>query len=210
MVLDMDTIRAHPSDMLAVMADQLGGRGFSTFVCIDAVLVLCGGVMTAIVGVSGLLGRLAKDNVLPSVLARKNYRGAPYVAIIVFTGISVTLFLAIYDPTDPTAISNFGGVFAISFVAVLIVFAFGSIMLKLYRPKIARLVIAKWWQIGISLVAVCAGWVGNITLTPYVFYLFLAYLSVFVAVVSYMFLRVEILSFGIWMVRKIPVFFFFA
>ena len=42
---------------------------------------------------------------------------------------------------------------------------------------------------------------GNIVLTPSVFNLFLIYLSGFLAVVVYMFTKVELFSFGIWMVR---------
>ena len=42
--------------------------------------------------------------------------------------------------------------------------------------------------------------IGNIALTPSVFYLFLAYLSGFVFVVVCMFMRVEIIRFVVWMV----------
>ncbi len=224
MVLSMDEIYAHSSDMLAQMAGKAGGPGFRTFVCLDAIIILCGGVMTAIVGVSGLLTRLAKDKVLPEALATKNSRDAPYCAIITFVLIAISLFLAIFDPKDPNGINKFGGVFAISFLSVLITFAFGAIFLKLYRPKLARLVISTWSQIGLSLSTVLIGFIGksnltelfyttaslrfvvvilllgNIILTPEVFYLFLAYLSGLVSVASYMFMRVDVLSFMVWMV----------
>jgi amino acid transporter len=154
-----------------------------------------------VVGVSGLMVRLSKDTILPEALSYSNRRGAPYVAICIFVLVAVSLFLAIFDPANPTAINNFGGVFAISFLTVLTAFAIGAIMLKLYRPRIPRLVVSKWWEIILSLTAVVAGLVGNIVLTPGVFYLFLAYLSGFLLVIWYMFFRVEILSFQIWMVR---------
>jgi amino acid transporter len=201
MVIPMETIFAHPSDMLAEMAGELGGKAFKTFLCVDAVIILCGGVLTAVVGVSGLMVRLSKDTILPEALSYSNRRGAPYVAICIFVLVAVSLFLAIFDPANPTAINNFGGVFAISFLTVLTAFAIGAIMLKLYRPRIPRLVVSKWWEIILSLTAVVAGLVGNIVLTPGVFYLFLAYLSGFLLVIWYMFFRVEILSFQIWMVR---------
>lgn len=41
---------------------------------------------------------------------------------------------------------------------------------------------------------------GNIVLTPEVFNLFLIYLAGFVGVTAYMFMKVELFSFGIWMV----------
>ena len=52
MVLPMETIYQHPSDMLAVMADALGGSTFHAIMCVDAVVILCGGVLTAIIGQS--------------------------------------------------------------------------------------------------------------------------------------------------------------
>ena len=201
MVMPMEQIYEHPSDMLAVMARELGGKSFETWLCIDAVMVLCGGVLTAIVGVTGLLERLAKDKVVPESLAAVSSWGASYVAIICFSIGSISLFLCIFDPKDPSCINRFGGVFAISFLSVLAAFAFAAILLKLYRPNLARLVITKWWQVSFSLLAVLIGFVGNIVLTPDVFVWFVIYLAALVVIVGYMFVRVDLLGFCIWMVR---------
>jgi amino acid transporter len=160
MVLPMNEIYAHPSDMLAVMANKVGGGAFRTVLCVDAVIILCGGCLTAYVGVTGLLNRLALDSVLPAALSLKNSRDSPYVSVIVFALLSISLFVAIFDPTNPTAINNFGGVFAISFISVLIAFASVTILLKLYRPRLARQVIAKWWEVFFSIVAVSLGLAG--------------------------------------------------
>jgi amino acid transporter len=201
MVMPMDVIYAHPSDMLAVMARELGGKGFEQWLCIDAVMVLCGGVLTAIVGVTGLLDRLAKDKVVPESLSALSPWGSSYVAILCFSIGSISLFLCIYDPTDPTGIERFGGVFAISFLSVLAAFAFAAILLKLYRPNLARLVITQWWQVVFSFLAVLLGFLGNVVLTPDVFVWFLVYLSALIVIVAYMFFRVEFLGFAIYMVR---------
>jgi hypothetical protein len=50
MVLPLPEIYAHPSEMLAIMADRVGGPVFKTILCVDAVTILCGGVLTSIVG----------------------------------------------------------------------------------------------------------------------------------------------------------------
>lgn len=50
MVLPLPVIYEHPSEMLAVMAGELGGDVFHTIMCVNAVTILCGGVLTAIVG----------------------------------------------------------------------------------------------------------------------------------------------------------------
>ena len=196
----MDDIYLSSGDMLAFMANVVGGQGFRIVLCVDAVVILCGAVITSIIGVSGLLKRLANDKVLPEFLSWTNSRGAPYTSIITFIVLSMSLFLAIYTPGDPTAINAFGGVYTIAFLSVLTAFALGAILLKLYRPKLARLAIAPWWTIFLSISAVFIGLIGNIVLTPQMFNLFLCYMTGFLAVVAYMFMKVEIFSFGIWMV----------
>lgn len=203
MVLPLDTIYEHSGDMLAIMADKLGGERFRAAVCVDATIILCGAVLTSFIGIAGLLRRLAADSILPQALAIEDSRGTPSVAIIVFLVLSLSLFLAIYDPSNEHAIEDFGGVYAIAFLSVLVCFAMAAVMLKLYRPYLARRVIAKWWQVFCSLICVALGFLGNIILAPKVFFLFLAYLSGFIGVVALMFGRVEVLSIMIWMLRRI-------
>jgi amino acid transporter len=202
MVVPMDEIFANSTLMLSMMAEKLGGEPFKIILSIDAFAVLCGSVLTSIVGVTGLMVRLSKDGVIPDFLSRENSNGAPYWSIILFVSIMLSLFQAVFDPTNPTEISGFGGVYAIAFLSVLTCLSIGAILLKLYRPRIARLVISKWWEIFFSLGAVLAGLVGNIVLTPQGFFLFLAYVAGLLLVVWYMACRVEFLSFGIWMVRN--------
>ena len=161
MVLPMSTIYAHPSDMLAVIAKQLGGKPFYTILCIDAFIILCGGVITALVGVSGLMKRLSSDKILPNFLQLTNSKGGPYAALICFVALAISLFVVIFNPNNPTAINNFGGVFAIAFLTVLIAFGFSSCLLKLNRSKLARLVITPWWQVFVSIGCVILGLIGE-------------------------------------------------
>jgi amino acid transporter len=124
--------------------------------------------------VSGLIKRLAGDGVLPSFLGATNSRGAAHMAIGAFVAVSMSLFLAIFDPADPTAIVNFAGVYTISFLSVLVCFALAAVLLKLYRAKLARMVIAKWWQIILSLAAVTVGLIGRPLLSRVVLFEFYA------------------------------------
>jgi hypothetical protein len=48
----------HPSDLLAIVGFEAGGAGMQTFVCVDAVVVLAGAVLTSYVGVIGLLFKI--------------------------------------------------------------------------------------------------------------------------------------------------------
>ncbi|TPX63091.1 hypothetical protein CcCBS67573_g08769 [Chytriomyces confervae] len=66
-VLPIDSIVANTSTVISVMADVSFGKWLRIAVAIDAVIVLCGGVLTAFVGASGLLESMANDNLLPSI-----------------------------------------------------------------------------------------------------------------------------------------------
>lgn len=74
--------------MLAIMAKRVGhwggerlglqkpggwdlGEIFAFWVSLDAFVVLSGAVLTAYVGISGLIARMAKDRVLPQIMLRK-------------------------------------------------------------------------------------------------------------------------------------------
>lgn len=73
--------------MLAIMAKRVGywaggclglptpgldlGEVFAFWVSLDAFVVLSGAVLTAYVGISGLLARMAKDRCLPQFMLRK-------------------------------------------------------------------------------------------------------------------------------------------
>ena len=47
------------------------GDVFSFWVSLDAFVVLAGAVLTAYVGITGLLSRMAKDLVLPQIMLKK-------------------------------------------------------------------------------------------------------------------------------------------
>ncbi len=58
-VLDLATLEAHHRDVLAKTAYDAGGKYFGLWISADAALVLAGSVLTAYVGVTGLVRRLA-------------------------------------------------------------------------------------------------------------------------------------------------------
>lgn len=49
------------NNALAVLADRAGGFWLNQLVSVDAVIVLSGGVLTAFVGVTGLIRRMSMD-----------------------------------------------------------------------------------------------------------------------------------------------------
>eukprot|EP01118_Nematostelium_gracile_P019976 TRINITY_DN9502_c0_g1_i1.p1 TRINITY_DN9502_c0_g1~~TRINITY_DN9502_c0_g1_i1.p1 ORF type:complete len:373 (+),score=86.85 TRINITY_DN9502_c0_g1_i1:90-1208(+) len=64
-VLDMQEAKANYQNLLSVMGGRAGGTWLAYLVAIDAVMVLSGAVLTAYVGVVGLVRRMAIDRCLP-------------------------------------------------------------------------------------------------------------------------------------------------
>ncbi|KAJ3118350.1 hypothetical protein HK100_000626 [Physocladia obscura] len=67
-LLPIATIVNNSSTVISVIANASFGRWLRVVVAIDAVIVLCGGVLTAFVGVGGLMEHMSNDNLLPSIL----------------------------------------------------------------------------------------------------------------------------------------------
>ena len=130
MVLPITTIYLHAGDLPAILAKNLGDRSLYNLVIIDAIIVLCGGVITSLIGVSGLLKRCAADRILPAFFSYTNSRGGAYAAVAAFIALAISLFLTIFDPSDPSSINQFGGVYAMSFLSVMTAFVFSAILLK--------------------------------------------------------------------------------
>ena len=71
-VLDMKSMLEHHRDLLAKTATVAGGEYFGLWISADAALVLAGAGLTAYVGVTGLVRRLAFDRCLPQILLAEN------------------------------------------------------------------------------------------------------------------------------------------
>ncbi len=60
-VVPIDLFPIHQNNILSIIAEEAAGKWLRILVAVDAGLVLCGGVLTAFVGVGGLMERLASD-----------------------------------------------------------------------------------------------------------------------------------------------------
>eukprot|EP01041_Mallomonas_annulata_P004120 gene4120-8191_t len=200
-VLPLEDVYSVHGDLLAVLGEKVGGKDFGKFVAIVGFMVLCGAVLTSYVGINGLVRRLAQDKILPSILLRTNVRGSNHWIIFCFFILCSSLFIAIFNPEDPTAIGIFAGVYALAFLLVMLAFALACISLKIQRPVMPRLVVIPWWQLIICLLAVSAGIVGNILLAPIVLQWFFIYMAGFIFVVFAMFQQISIMKFLIWLIK---------
>ena len=189
----------HREDLLAHMGMVSAGGWLKTWVSADAVLVLSGAVLTSYVGVTGLVRRMSLDRCLPQFLLRENrLRGTNHLIIVSFFLLCCSI-LAI-TRGDVTVL---GGVYTLSFLGVMALFAVGNMMLKVSRGRLPRAERASWPAVIVALAAVCAGLAGNALLKPENVKIFSVYFVVTVMVVALMFMRIQILKGVLFISRAI-------
>jgi amino acid transporter len=141
-ILPIPTIQENSSTVLSILADVSGGNWLRIWITLDAVIVLCGGVLTAFVGVAGLLEHMALENLVPGILlsqcfttprskninntsSQDNPHTIPPLIPITFLILCSLLYIALKG--DVTALSL---VFAMSFLTVLGMFVVCNIVLR--------------------------------------------------------------------------------
>lgn len=177
------------NDLLAQMGAQAVGPHLRTWVSIDAVLVLSGAVLTSYVGVTGLVKRMALDRCLPQFLLTTNrWRGTNHWIICGFFLVCCSILQATAGKTK-----LLGGVYALSFLAVMAFFAAGNMLLKVARSRLPRPDRASWPTVLLALLAVLIGLLGNVWLDPHNVEIFTLYFLGTLALVVLMFMRVQLL-----------------
>lgn len=182
-------IQSVPPDLLARMGDIALGPVLGWAVSLDAVLVLSGAVLTSYVGVTGLVRRMSLDRVLPQwLLAEHRRRGTNHWIILVFFGLCTSILLVTGGRIDTLA-----GVYTLSFLSVMALFAAGNLLLKHSRERLPRSERAGVGAVLLALTAVLIGLLGNIGLDPQSVGVFGVYFGITLVAIALMFLRVELM-----------------
>ncbi|MEO8126929.1 MAG: APC family permease [Bryobacteraceae bacterium] len=180
----------HKEDLLAQMGLLCGGTWFRAIVSVDAVLVLSGAVLTAYVGVTGLVRRMTLDRCLPQfLLAENRLRRTNHWIILLFFAVCSSIMISTGGEIEALA-----GVYTLSFLGVMILFAIGNMLLKVERGRLPRAVRASWGSVIIALIAVALGLIGNLLLNPSYVKIFAIYCFATGLIISGMLLRLEILK----------------
>ena len=215
-MIPLDQLGAHKNDLLAHMGwltKSLLGEGMGAalrfWISIDAVLVLSGAVLTSYVGVTGLVRRMSLDRCLPQVLLRENrWRNTNHWIILAFFVLSCSILTITKGEVE-----ILGGVYTLSFLGVMGLFALGNALLKVSRGRLPRAERAAWPAVVVALIAVGIGIVGNILRRPVEpgspsgtdnAQIFMLYFVVTVVVVAVMFLRIQLLK-GILFISRAAV-----
>ncbi len=188
----------HKEALLSHMGGIAGGAWFSWLISVDAGLVLSGAVLTSYVGVTGLLRRMTLDRGLPQFFLKTNRRGTSHFIIISFFLISASV---IYITEGE--LTKLAGVYTISFLAVMVLFGIGNILLKVKRARLPRPSRASWLALIVGILAVLAGLAGNLLANPAYFRVFLIYFIPTVLVVFAMLGRIGLLKACLFILRRI-------
>lgn len=188
-LLPLAAIQAVPADLLSQMGERSAGRWLGTLVSIDAVLVLSGAVLTSYVGVTGLARRMSLDQVLPQFLLRVNRtRNTNHWIILGFLAVCASIQVATGGRIELLA-----GVYALSFLSVMTLFAIGNLLLKLERPEMARDHRASVSGVIIAMIATLLALIGNMLLDPRNIQVFVFYFGTTATLVLLMFWRTKLL-----------------
>jgi amino acid transporter len=187
--------------LLAEMGRRAGGGGWfgnllAGVISIDAVLVLSGAVLTSFVGVNGLVRRMTLDRCMPQFLLKESSRGTTHRILIGFFLLSVSVHVITKGDIEALA-----GVYTISFLTVMALFAIGNILLKVKRDQLPRPVQASWVAVIIAISAVMIGLVGNAVRQPQYLVVFLSYFVPSMAVIALMLYRIPLLKLMLGVVR---------
>jgi len=170
-VIPLALVGEHQESLLAFLGHTTGGKWLAYLVSIDAVLVLCGAVLTSFVGVSGLLERITLDRILPNYFLKKNKRGSNYRIVIAFFILCVSVLVV-----TKGHVAALAGVYTFSFLAVMALFGFGNLLLKFKRSRLPRPERANGLIVLIAIALIIVAFIGNIILHLDYFYTFLNYL----------------------------------
>lgn len=195
-VLPLHQMIASKDFLLIDVAGSMSGKVAATIIAIDAALVLSGAVLASFIGVTGLVTRMTLDRCLPQHLLKTNRRGTSHRIVILFLVLCVSIVLVTGGDLLILA-----GVYTISFLSVMCLFAMGNILLKVRRAKLPRRFHASWLSLFIAIGATVAGIIGNVVVNPQNVRYFSAYFFPAVSVVLITLYRHEILNFVLLVVN---------
>ncbi|MEO8963020.1 MAG: APC family permease [Ginsengibacter sp.] len=182
-ILPLESIAGHESAFLSFLGDQTGGRWLAVMISIDAALVLSGAVLTAFIGVSGLMKRMTLDRIFPQMLLKLNKKGSSPRILIVFYILCLSILFITAGELGPLA-----GVYTISFLSVMAFFGFGNLLLKIKRSRLPRPEYATPLVVCLGILGVLIALYGNIKIRPAYLVVFLQYFVPAILII-YMFLK---------------------
>ena len=191
-IIPLGELNGHRESLLSYLGHTTGGEWLSLLISVDAVLVLCGAVLTSFVGVSGLLKRMTLDRILPNYFLKENKRGSNYRIIVTFLILCISVLFVTQGHLESLA-----GVYTFSFLAVMALFGLGNLLLKFKRRKLPRPEKARGLAVVLAIAFIVAAFFGNIILNEEAFATFIKYLIPAILFVTIMLGRSTLIQLGV-------------
>ena len=169
-IIPLGEVAGQETAFLSFMASRTGGSWLATIVSIDATLVLSGAVLTAFIGVSGLMKRMTLDRIFPQAILKENSKGSSPRILIVFYILCFSILFITAGQIEPLA-----GVYTISFLSVMAFFGFGNLLLKIKRARLPRPEKAAPIVVVLAITGILIALYGNVKLHPEYLVVFLQY-----------------------------------
>lgn len=169
-------------------------------VVVDAVVVLCAGVLTGILSACELLVKLSCDLILPRVfLATVPATGAPYVAVISFIAFSALIYAS--TGANLIVISQ---MFAMVWLAVMALFPVSLLLLRFSRPRLPRASQCSLFVVAGAISVTVTVAAGNVAIDPTIAGWFALYLIILLVLFYTSQNKVTILRWVYWAYDQLP------
>lgn len=183
MLIPLGEVAGHEAAFLSFMGRRTGGTWLATIVSLDAALVLSGAVLTAFIGVSGLMKRMTLDRIFPQMLLKQNKQCSSPRILITFYILCLSILFITEGEIGPLA-----GVYTISFLSVMAFFGFGNLLLKIKRSRLPRPEYATPSVVILGILGVLIALYGNVKMHPAYLVVFLQYFVPAILII-YLFLK---------------------
>ncbi|KAF5384450.1 hypothetical protein D9615_003405 [Tricholomella constricta] len=188
------------ANVLSVLAEMAAGRWLRMWIVVDAIIVLCGGVLTGILSACELLEQLALHRVIPKLFLRALPRTkSPYVSVLSFIAFSGVLYAS--AGANLNVISQ---MFSLVWLTVMSLFPLTLLLLKFNRgrlPRDSRTPLA----IVVAAIAVSAVvFAGNVAVNPATAGYFAAYFFGIVLVFTTTQNKIHLLRWVYWTYDQYP------
>lgn len=167
----LDMIKSD-ANVLRDLAEKVAGKWLRVWTVIDAIVVLCGGVLTGILSACELIERLAHDRVLPkSFLKTMPVTGSPYVAVLAFVAFSGALYAS-----AGASLSIVSKMFSLVWLSTMTLFPLAVLLLKFNCGRLPRQPKTGLTVVFVTLAICAAVFAGNVAIDPTTLGYFAAYL----------------------------------
>ncbi|KAL0094978.1 amino acid permease-domain-containing protein [Phycomyces blakesleeanus] len=183
-LVPVPVIQANAANAVSILGQYAvgGNRWLRVWIMVDAVIVLCAGVLTGLIGAIGLVQRMASDRILPRLfLIRNRWTGSYQYIVLAFLVLSIIMYVIVGG--DTTSLS---GVFAVAFLCSLSTFAAVNILMKYKRGRLVRFIKVNLLTSMATLGVLIGSLIGNIIIDPEIAEYFVIYFCVVLLVVLIM------------------------